>query len=471
MSEIHVEKSDSDVSADSWSLLDETDEPNSEQNSSDEVEFDGETAKGKNDGFLTFDEYLQERLLEYDYEHQEKPQKLRRLYKDKFRSFRKCKAKTLGISILLTIVLLLSAFATLCSTLSQPPGDELEEVHFNPIKRNNSTNHLEHFNETLKNFEEVRKVVALPPPPRPTKSNETITKPIFGPQYKFPKPNFPTCPRKTQPKVTKTKWTILKDILLDSNFHALVSLIMTNVYLFALFCDFAKKPSPKTQFNRLDETLLEDLVKSNNVEEIRRYLFKELPFWNAEFLPKTLKRRKKCSVSVETSDKKPEDYIYRSCPFLSKETIDPVVVPCVETGISECQRRFEELDQHQKKYNHLKHTQKNRIRLLKQKFRNEVSFIKDTEEESEARAEKINRTSQMFIKKLKNNREKYLVELKKVRELRQKVSQSRNKERKDVAIGTFALALPPIYDYGEKFRMIKEKFERENDEIPKFRFH
>jgi hypothetical protein len=538
MTEIHANNSGSDISSDSWTLLDDNllkDEQNSvgpSENSDDiiEVESEGradrkdnadEPKKRRSDGFLTFDEYLQERLLEHDYEQEEKPQKLRRMYKNKIkRGFRKCKAQSLGISVFITIMLALTAFATLCSTLSQPVAEkEVEVVHFdNPVKTKNATKYeqvLQQINDTIKDLEEIN-ITKLMQPLKPTSNGTTLeddpkvaAKPVALPKSLNPPPvakerltKYPKCDAvtsnilkapKTKPKPTKTKWMILKELLLDTNLHALVSLIMTNIYLFTLLADFAKKPSQKncpTKYE-LQQQLLEDLEKNNNIEEIRKYLFKELPFWNAEFASKDSKKKKLMKKCNDTIDKPPKrtntvavfqdnkkvinSLLLRTCPFLSEHALGPVLArPHIDdSGKSECQRRFEELDQHQKKFENLKQAQRNRIKLLKQKFRNEVSFIRDTEEESEARAEKINRTSQMFIRKLKFNREKYLFELKKVRELRQKVSDARKKETtKDAATGSYSVSLPPIYDYGEKFKMIKEKFERENHQLPKeFKFH
>jgi hypothetical protein len=178
MTEIHANNSGSDISSDSWTLLDDNllkDEQNSvgpSENSDDiiEVESEGRTdrkdnadepKKRRSDGFLTFDEYLQERLLEHDYEQEEKPQKLRRMYKNKIkRGFRKCKAQSLGISVFITIMLALTAFATLCSTLSQPVAEkEVEVVHFdNPVKTKNATKYeqvLQQINDTIKDLEEI----------------------------------------------------------------------------------------------------------------------------------------------------------------------------------------------------------------------------------------------------------------------------------------------------------------------------
>lgn len=521
MTEIQKESSSSDISTNSWTLLDESlhsDKENSsdslqdiediaktEHEASEERHEDTkEESKRKNDGFLTFDEYLQERLLEHDYEQQETPRKLRRMYRNKIKKcFGRCKEPYLRISHLLLIILAVSALAILCSKLSKPPIKKaVENAHFKaPVKASVSTTNLnkmlEQFNETIKDLEQIKKTEILPAvknktdntiPERIIPEEIQVKKPFIGPKNKPQErewifPSYPRCDRKVH-KVrgtTRSKWLILKDILLDTNLHALVSLIMTNIYLFALFTDFAKKPTPKSKY-QMKQTLLEQLEKSNNIEDVRKYLFKELPFRNAEYTAKNSKGTSKKlsltsrpsqsikSVTVCNSKKSLDKFLVRSC---SEHDTNSVLPPSIfETGKSECQRRFEELDHRQKKYENLKQDQKKKIKLLKQKFKNEVSFIKDTEEESEARAEKINRTSQMFIKKLKTNREKYLMELKKVKELRKKVAEDRKKEnRKDAAIGTYSFSLPPIYDYGEKFKMIKEKFERENNEIPKqFKF-
>ncbi|KAJ3660733.1 hypothetical protein Zmor_005169 [Zophobas morio] len=541
MTEIHESSSASDISTDSWTLLEERmniEEPSSDissENNDEIIEIGPETAdpansppqdvkKKKSDGFLTFDEYMQERLLEHDYEQEEKPQKLRKLYKEKLRrGFKKYKAQSLGISVFITIILALSAFATLCSTLSQPSVEKEVEIRYEyPLKRENSTavnEVLERMNETMKDFEVLKrtKLLDLPHKSNSTKKAEPqkLDKVLIGPsrynktQTPIPKahhkeqkeqksPNPPLSKiftseqkcdassnnlrSKIKAKALKTKWIILKEFLLDTNIHALISLVMTNIYLFTLLMDFARRPNKNCRSKcMLNQQLLEDLEKSNNIEELRKYLFRELPFWNAEFVPRDQRKKKlKINSTIAKTPKKTNSVavfdqhkkmvnsiLFRSCPFLNQRALSPLFIHhnTEETGKSECQRRFEELDQHQKKFESLKQAQKNRIKLLKQKFRNEVTFIKDNEEESEARTEKINRTSQMFIRKLKYNREKYLLELKKVRELRQKVSDSRKKESsKDVAVGSYSVSLPPIYDYGERFKLIKEKFERDNDQ-------
>lgn len=548
MSEISVKKTNSSNSTDSWSIIEDECYSESQElfetiNHKDfpldhekcPLYYQTELEHSKNEGFLTFDEYLQERLIEHDYDFDDKPEKLKKKCKKSWNR-RKCKARAFGIAFFITFVISLSVSTLISSLIAQSRIKTQEKM----ILRNHPTIKSEslhkdavikEINRTIRELEEMKslnlpwcsgdklknvtdscpKIVGPRKPFDNVKLLLNRTEKIIGPlkhqnntenllnhgtkkintnYTKSAKPNLnfmetnkPILKNKSKP-ISKDNWLILKNLMFNSNFHAIVSLIVTNIYLFTLLIDLSRKNVDDENHTPRDISYedLELLWKEN--EDLRRNLFDELPFKTDELFKgaKKMKKNKTKKMLEETALKvskktagpvvKKENeeinhrnFLLESCPQFLSRTESKFVIPISappnseESGKSECERRFDELDLYQKKFDSLKQSQRERIKLLKQKYKNEVSYIRDTEEESDARAEKISRTSQRFIKKMKLNRDKYLLELKKVRELRKKSTDEKRKREnsKDASVGNYAVAIPSVYRFGESLKIQEEQ--------------
>src|SRR5699024_3677019 len=125
------------------------------------------------------------------------------------------------------------------------------------------------------------------------------------------------------------------------------------------FADIVKKPCKRCDEFKCKAKFLKDLENSD-VEEVRKYLYQELPFYNAQFTKNSRKNVAKCpkldSLSKPTTkrtnsvaginQKKQvvKNLLFKSCPFFSESSICPVRLQNPEIGKSECEKRFEELD-------------------------------------------------------------------------------------------------------------------------------
>lgn len=136
-----------------------------------------------------------------------------------------------------------------------------------------------------------------------------------------------------------------------------------------------------------------------------------------------------------------------------------------ESGKSECEKRFEELDSRWEAVG-LIHRQK--IQEIKENFKNEIFHIKENEGEYSLRRQRIQLLRQKYIERLKSDREKYLIQLQKLREEREKVMKNichkKNKEvnLKDASVGNYAVVLPKTYDFQQKLQLLKNQ----NHEVP-----
>lgn len=88
----------------------------------------------KENGFLTFDEYLQERMLEHDYEYPNQSVLRKKLNKSKKfpRNRSKCKAETIGVLSLCASLLTVTGIALLCLIFPE----NIDSKNFDTIKSN-----------------------------------------------------------------------------------------------------------------------------------------------------------------------------------------------------------------------------------------------------------------------------------------------------------------------------------------------
>ncbi|KAK9885969.1 hypothetical protein WA026_013846 [Henosepilachna vigintioctopunctata] len=120
------------------------DSPKSEENdfvnislpnqSSDEDNTDGSKDETKDNGFLTFDEYLQERMLEHDYEYPNQSVFKNKLRKNKniTKEKKKCKAEAVGVLSLFASLLTVTGIALLCLIFPE----SVDSNNFESIKSN-----------------------------------------------------------------------------------------------------------------------------------------------------------------------------------------------------------------------------------------------------------------------------------------------------------------------------------------------
>lgn len=131
-----------------------------------------------------------------------------------------------------------------------------------------------------------------------------------------------------------------------------------------------------------------------------------------------------------------------------------------ENGKSECQRRFEDLDN---EWETLGQNHRLKIQEIKERFKNEIHLVKENEFEDSTRKKRMKLIREKYLERLKNDREKYLLQLNRLRDERHTmlkgVCQQQNLilDYKDAGVGNYAVVIPETYDFEQNLKTLKQK--------------
>lgn len=253
----------------------------------------------------------------------------------------------------------------------------------------------------------------------------------------------------------------LKDVCTNPSLHIFLCTLMQDVCLIRLVNQLEKKQSMYEKLNQ--PTLTKDQKKTKPSEKIvkkqpRKKSQSEKPKTQIKAVsaetvkPLSVKTnfnvtpsapQLKSNVTLETPLKAGNGTSKFMKSTNNKTTVESLQKSINENGKSECERRFEELDNKWKiaGKNHLLKMQE-----IKEKYRTELNQIRDNEKEIKRR-QKIKLLRESYIQKLKSDREKYLMQLRKIKDEREKtlnqICQMKKKSEynsKDLSIGNFVLS-------------------------------
>lgn len=249
--------------------------------------------------------------------------------------------------------------------------------------------------------------------------------------------------------------------LSDHNVHLLLTALVQDICIYKLITQICKNGKPEKKLIKKISKVqkLGDGKKSGNklLKKVIKRAEKSEPLKKLNPLLPSAKSKSQCIISKSLNN-----------GFCNKTVSDRLLKPnfsfsnsYVEYGKSECQKRFEDLE---KKWEHIGATNRQIISNIRNSFQNEIDEIKDSDQEVSSRQQKIIITREKYTERLKTNREKYLRELGKLRDERQRILKqlclSKKKlanSSKDVSVGNYAVILPRCYDFQQKLKVLKEQ--------------
>ncbi|KAL3275156.1 hypothetical protein HHI36_019925 [Cryptolaemus montrouzieri] len=548
-------------------ILEKTITPKSEENEFVKVSFSDESIKTqstededshsskeqtKDNGFLTFDEYLQERLLEHDYEYPNQSVVIGKLKKSKkFSRVKrmKCKSETIGVLSLCASLLTVTGIALLClvfpESIENKNFDSIvsnyqaivnnDSLDFNNISASfnktmqildiaNSTKMLAKCSNSLMETNEYEKRLYRRRigPMKEEKSNKeqlnrkynnrlsrtnifrndicysrdksNVCYPTDNPKFlsesfknlhksgKAPKSmkdsSSNLAPTKSVSKTNNTtSLSTLQSVLGKTNLRSIIRSIIHDLCMLKLITHFnnskkyeePKRRSEKGEKKSSKRGLLEaiadgiDIInlegnKNRKVKVAKRKtkskkysrIFQETPTETCMKVthPSTLK-----------SDITPSSSEYDSVKMHEVNSLE--TKPSFENGKSECERRFEELDNQRKLSKDVCTKHRFNIQHIKQLYRSELNALKISNIEPIVRLHKMQTVRENYRLQLKRNREFYMRELYKMKRIRAKMlrdicNQKKNElELRDASVGSYVV---PMYeDFYTRLQKIKEK--------------